>query len=161
MLDLEKAFGFTEHEALHNSVAHKKFMWLYSRSELLENNRGSNSYGDFRFITLRRNDTDFTFYGHGYNDRKEKHIADTWSFHHAQLTSKMRPASKFTKKNLYELLKLEHEEYAALVASDRQSRAGRRYETLARLCDNDEDFAIAEVEDTDESVLDTLSDGNK
>lgn len=143
--DKKKAFGLSEREALFDRVTHKRLIELVKddKVEVVDWKRDSNSYGDFRFITLRKGDEFLTFYGHGYHDYREGYLVKEWHFY---FSGSRLNAWAHGKNGLLNELKREHQEY---LARDKKAPApSERGELFSILADlGDEDGAIADLED--------------
>lgn len=79
-------FGLKETEVLFDSVSGERLMSFIKQDEVTvwDYSRSSNSYGEFRFITLvKGHESGFamlTFYGHGYHEPRGETLWDTWHF---------------------------------------------------------------------------------
>lgn len=149
-------FEFTEHEKLFKALGHARFLTLVrdERTIVHRVELSSNSYGEFMFITLTREQGSerglLTFYGLGFHDYRERWITKTWSWYEATETR----AVKEQRISLGEIERVISERLTDIsphTQQDMQSTRGKLYELLADL--TDEDGAINDLEDLGDWLL--------
>lgn len=77
----EKApFGLTGNEILFDRISSERLMQIIQtpKYKVLESVRDSNSYGEFRFITISDSKKVLSLYGNGFNDYRDHYITDEW-----------------------------------------------------------------------------------
>jgi hypothetical protein len=147
-----EVFGFTEPESLSWRVKQERFQ------EILEDDLtvihtiqpSSNDYGEFLFVTTSRpGDKEriaMTFYGLGYHEYPERWVTEEWFWYQSSLTPEQR-RSILEKEAARDLIQEYSESILPSIGKNTQSNFGRMFEMLADL--NDEDGALAEIEDLD------------
>ncbi|MFQ5977339.1 MAG: hypothetical protein ACE5OZ_04310 [Candidatus Heimdallarchaeota archaeon] len=156
----QQAFGLTEPELLWEKLSASRVKELIDRGitggiEVIDVSFGSNSYGEWLFLTLQGLNSDsehegtkwlqLTLYGLGYHWAREEWVA---TFRYYGTTAAQRCPAKVTVLTLWDLW----EEAKALVEQGRktQEQRSRTAKLYARLADSgitDEDGLLADFED--------------
>lgn len=150
MLDDDaRAFGLTDSEKLWDRVSHERLLELIDDAEtiVVASERDSNSYGEFRFVSLRKGNYFLTAWGHGWHDCRERTIVDTWNV----WLRTSRPYDEndtLDKWNVKKVLRMERETYQLRDAKQRKQPRSESAELFAMLADmGDEDGALVELQD--------------
>ena len=150
-----EVFGLTEKEALWWRVKDERLKEIIfdSRTTIHRMSGSSNNFGDFMFVTTSRNTRQerigMTFFGLGFHEHRERWITDEWYWYQTDIHPPM-VGQRITKKEAEELLKQRLESISPYLNEDTQTQRGKVFEILADL--TDEDGALAEMEDLDESL---------
>lgn len=145
-----EGFGFTEPETLYDRLSDARVQAILAdpRTTVHSLSEGSNSYGDFLFITVSRPEGEgrvlVTFYGLGYHEHRERWYTDTWAWYRANpFPATLKQA--LDKAEVQEALDQRRLWLAPLVDDAPRSKRAQLYEMLADL--TDEDGALAEIDD--------------
>jgi hypothetical protein len=150
-----EVFGLTDKEALWWRVKdeHLKEIIFDNRTTIHRMSEASNNFGEFMFVTTSRNTPQerigITFFGLGFLEHRERWITDEWYWYQTTIHSNM-VGERITKEEAEELLKQRLDSISPYLNEDTQTQLGKVFEILADL--TDEDGALAEMEDLDESL---------
>lgn len=130
----------------YRGLSLKQFEHTMKFSKIVEMTIDENSYGEFLFVHLERNDEHRTFYGLGFNynrGRWIKNIPDSYSSSApSQFYKPHNP--DWTRKQWLEFYN-DRKNYVLPQVDEKQTRENLAYEFLADIMD--EDGAIIELED--------------
>jgi hypothetical protein len=136
--------GLTESEALWEKTSWERVKALITAADkVVDSSRGCNNYGEFRFVTVVKDGSALTMYGHGYHEYREAPVIETWYLYGGNGLSAGRPA--LDKRKVLKELNFEHETYKLRHAGEnKQNRT-----LFAHLADElgDEDAVFTELED--------------
>lgn len=140
----EKApLGLTENEVLFDRVSSKRLIQIIQnpKHKVLESSRDSNSYGEFRFITIADSKKVVTFFGNGFHEYRDRYFAKEWHIGDDDSLSvwkKRHPRARpLDKTKVLQNLRLEIIEYESRNRRHQQSSRGRSFDTFSDLSDDD------------------------
>ena len=108
----------------------------------------SNSYGEFLFVTVSRENYGqqliITFYGLGFHEYRDRWFMDEWHWYQTYANSESSQG-EISKDDAVKQIKARKDEILPYAEKASQSEAGYLFETIADL--TDDDGAIAEFDD--------------
>lgn len=138
-------FLLTEIEILYDRISYKRVLEFINRRDVhvIDFRRDSNSYGEFRFITLRCGEEAICVFGHGLHEYRDHYLNEEWSFYTHPAN---RDAAPMLRNPVLSELEEEHKKYLAdEAAHGAQSEEGQLFSFFADL--SDDDGAISDLED--------------
>lgn len=147
-------YGLNRNEQLFDRVSHHRLMgFLEDETTQIHRIEAShNNYGEFLFIWTSRPGQDrriwVTFYGAGYHEYRERWLAEEWFWYQGNpLPDKLQ--QQLDRDEVVEQVKQRMEEIRPYQQRQSQSGRGKLFEMVADL--TDEDGALAELEDLEQS----------
>jgi hypothetical protein len=146
-----EVFGLTESEDLYDVVSDTRFRELLERPDIdvVDAHIDSNSFGEYLFVTLRRQHNGQTFciscYGLGFHEQREQWIIDHWRWYSANL----RSGIPLSKQRVLETI--QQRRVDILPEAPHAEASSQRALLFAFVADlTDEDGALSELEDRGE-----------
>lgn len=149
----QDGYDFTQHERLFSQINHERFLSILAdpNTATLNISIDSNSFGEFLFVTTRRENgtrqSYITFYGLGFHEHRERWIKDEWRWYEG-MASLHDEATPLATEEVLRQISTRSAEIASQVTQTTQSKRGMLYEMLADL--TDEDGALSELEDLED-----------
>lgn len=143
-----EAFGLTEREDLYDLVRDARFRELLQRQDIdvVEAHVDTNSFGEYLFVTLRRQHHGQTYciscYGLGFHEQREQWITDHWRWYSANV----RTGIPLSKQRILETIQQRKDEITPdALQLEAPSQRALLFSLIADL--TDEDGALSELND--------------
>jgi hypothetical protein len=145
-----EAFRLTEREDLYDLVSDARFRELLECPDVdvVEAHVDTNSYGEYLFVTLRRQHHGQPYciscYGLGFHEQREQWITDHWRWYSANL----RTGIPLSKQRVLETIQQRQDDIMPeVLAAEAPSQRALWFSLIADF--TDEDGALSEIEDLD------------